>query len=143
VNPRFTFWQVDGIPVRVDEAQPALFDEAFDLLAPPRLVPAGDAKRHGRQISEAEWWTLVSHLRGRYRPDVAGTRYSFWAYKDHLPIRYDTVSGAAEAFHDWPPVPLNRLPPWSTLVRVSEAEFWARTARARAFKLLRSTAEHE
>jgi hypothetical protein len=143
VNARFTFWLVDGIPVRVDEAQPALFDEAFDLLALPRLVPAGHAKQYGKQVSEAEWWTLVSHLRGRYRPDVAGTRYSFWAYKEHLPIRYDTVSGSAEAFHDWPPVPLRRLPLWSPLVRVSEAEFWARTARARGLRLLHSTAEIE
>lgn len=134
---------VAGIPVRVDERHPALFDEVFDELGPPRLVPAGWARQHGVQVSEAAFWTLVSHARGRYRPDVEGCRYSFWAYKDHLPIRYDTVTRKAEALHDWPPVPMNYLPDGPNLVRVSEAEFWARVCRTRGSKLLHSTAEVE
>ena len=144
MGARFTYWNVAGIPIRVDERQQAaLFDEVFDQLGPPRLIPAGWAKQHGRPITEAEFWTRVSHARGRYRPDVEGCRYSFWAYKDYVPIRYDTVTGAAEAFHEWPPVPMNYMPHWPTMVRVSEAEWWTRVCRARGLKLLRSTAEYE
>jgi hypothetical protein len=143
VGPRFTHWNVAGLPIRIDEKHPALFDEALDLPGPPRLVPAGDAKRTGVQVSEAEFWALVSAARGRHRPDVNGSKYSFWVYGQYLPIRYDPATGSAEAFHRFPPVPAFCRVRWPRLVRVSEAEFWALTCFVRGRKLWHSIGEYE